>query len=128
MASFLNTHEIEIRENAGSPFLQSKGIYQDGTTPMYRDVDGTLWAITGHSHTGHIGMFRGSCIDDLKEVYPIETNFCVGHAEYAYSGIRYPEGVKARGSIWPFGLYICPGTHRQRKCLRCLRLVRNPKI
>ena len=112
MASFLNTHEIEIRENAGSPFLQSKGIYQDGTTPMYRDVDGTLWAITGHSHTGHIGMFRGSCIDDLKEVYPIETNFCVGHAEYAYSGIRYPEGVKARGSIWPFGLYICPGTHR----------------
>lgn len=112
MAAFLDTHQIEVGEKAYIPFLQSNGIYQDGTTPMYRDVDGTLWAMSGHSHIGHIGMFRGASVDDLKEVYPIQTNFCVGHADYAFSGIRYPEGIKPRGSIWPFGLYICPGTHR----------------
>lgn len=57
-------------------------------------------------------MFRGTTLDDLQEVYLIELNFCVGHADYAFSGVRYPEGVKPRGSIWPFGLYICPNTHR----------------
>ena len=48
----------------------------------------------------------------FKHVYPIRQNFCVGHADYAFDGVRYPDGVKARGSIWPFGLYICPKTHR----------------
>ena len=79
---------------------------------MYRDVDGKLWAIAGFSHMGHIGMFRGTTLDDMEQLYTVNTNFCVGHADYAYNGIRYPEGVKARGSIWPFGLYICPNTHR----------------
>ena len=55
-----------------------------------------------------------TCIekDDMKKLYEINTNFCVGHADYAFSGIRYPEGNKPVGSIWPFGLYICPNTHR----------------
>lgn len=112
MKDFLNRYKPEIGDGRETPFLNRLGIYQDGTTPMYRDGDGTLWAMSGHSHMGHIGMFAGSCLDDLKELYPIQTNFCVGHADYAFSGIRYPEGVKARGSIWPFGLYICPVTHR----------------
>ena len=109
---FLDTHEIAIGQKMPTPFLNQNGIYQDGTTPMYRDTDGRLWAMSGHSHEGHIGMFCGTCLDDLAELYPIHTLFCVGHADYAFSGIRYPEGVKPRGSIWPFGLYICPGTHR----------------
>lgn len=104
--------QIKIDDRKTTPFLNANDIYQDGTTPMYRDADGTLWAMSGHSHMGHIGMFSGTSTDDLTEVYPIQTNFCVGHADFAYSGIRYPEGVKARGSLWPFGLYICPNTHR----------------
>ena len=103
---------IQLDEHKETPFQQKAGIYQDGTVPMYRDVDGKLWAIAGFSHMGHIGMFCGNTLDDMKQLYTVNTNFCVGHADYAYSGIRYPEGVKARGSIWPFGLYICPNTHR----------------
>lgn len=95
-----------------TPFLNADNIYQDGTTPMYRDTDGTLYAITGHSHMGEIAMFSGTTLSDMKKLYPINTNFCVANAEFAFSQIRYPEGVKARGSIWPFGLYICPVTHR----------------
>ncbi len=104
--------KIVIGKELTAPFLQKNGIFQDGTTPMYRDTDGRLWAMSGHSHMGHIGMFCGTCLDDLKEVYPCETNFSVGHADYAFNGVRYPEGIKPRGSVWPFGLYICPGTHR----------------
>ena len=93
-------------------FKNSNTVYQDGTLPFYRDVDGTLWTISGHSHMGQICMFKGNKLDDMKMVYPISTEFCVGHADHAFNGIRYPEGIKARGSIWPFGLYICPKTHR----------------
>ena len=103
---------IVIKEKLSTTFVNKEGVYQDGTTPMYRDTDGKLWAMSGHSHMGHIAMFCGTCLDDMKQLYPIQTNFCVGHADYAFDGVRYPEGVKARGSIWPFGLYICPGTHR----------------
>lgn len=112
MSNFLNEYELKIGEKQDSPFMNKFDVYQDGTTPMYRDVDGKLWAMSGHSHMGHIGMFAGNTLEDMKELYPIQTNFCVGHADYAFSGIRYPEGVKPRGSIWPFGLYICPNTHR----------------
>jgi len=104
--------QVEILSKMETPFVNKDGIYQDGTTPMCRDSEGKLWAMSGHSHKGHIAMFSGTCLDDLKQLYPIETNFCVGHADFAFNGIRYPDGVKARGSIWPFGLYICPGTHR----------------
>lgn len=112
MENIFKKHTLTIGEEKETAFHNDNDIYQDGTTPMYRDVDGKLWAMSGHSHLGHIGMFCGTALDDMKEVYPISLNFCVGHAEYAFSGIRYPEGVKPRGSIWPFGLYICPNTHR----------------
>ena len=75
--------KIEIDEYKNTPFRQEVGIFQDGTVPMYRDVDGKLWAIAGLSHKGHIGMFCGNTIDDMKQVYEINTNFCVGHADYA---------------------------------------------
>ncbi len=110
--SFWNNHSIIIGEKKETAFQNKNNIYQDGTTPMYRDVDGKLWAMSGHSHVGEVAMLSGSCLDDMKKQYAINTNFCVGHADYAFNGIRYPEGVKARGSIWPFGLYICPKTHR----------------
>ncbi len=112
MSKFFDTYDLVIGEKKPSPFLNEIDVFQDGTTPMYRDTDGKLWAMSGHSHMGHIGMFCGTCLDDLKHVYPIELNFCVGHAEHAFDSVRYPEGILPRGSIWPFGLYICPRTHR----------------
>lgn len=112
MAKFFDEYELKIGQETESPFLNKVGVYQDGTTPMYRDTDGTLWAMSGHSHKGHIAMFAGTCLDDMEKKYQIQLNFCVGHAEHAFSNVRYPEGVMSRGSIWPFGLYICPNTHR----------------
>ena len=112
MSKFFEKYDLKIGEGKESPFMNKYDVYQDGTTPMYRDTDGKLWAMSGHSHMGHIGMFSGTCLDDMKEVYPIQTNFCVGHAEHAFDGVRYPEGILPRGSMWPFGLYICPNTHR----------------
>ena len=110
--SFLKTHRFVIGADTETQFKRADGIRQDGTMAMYRDVDGKLWAMSGHSHLGHIAMFSGKSVDTLEQLYPISTNFCVGHADFAFDGIRYPDGAKARGSIWPFGLYICPGTHR----------------
>lgn len=112
MAKFFDEYELKIGEGVKTKFLQEKGVYQDGTTPMYRDKDGKLWAMSGHSHCGHVAMYSGTCLDDLDYAYPIKTHFCVGHAEYAFNNIRYPEGILPRGSIWPFGLYICPNTNR----------------
>lgn len=103
---------VTINGRISSPFLNEGDIYQDGTVPMYRDTRGRLWAIAGHSHMGHIGMFCGDCVENLKEVYPISTDFEVGRAGKAFLNIHYPEYIKARGSIWPFGLYICPNTNR----------------
>jgi len=112
MERFFDRYELEIIKSEPSCFLNSEGVYQDGTTPMYRDAEGTLWAMSGHSHMGHIAMFSGKSLDDLSQRWPIETQFCVGNAEHAFSGIRYPEGILPRGSIWPFVLYICPNTNR----------------
>ena len=56
MDKFFDRYDLEIGERTRSPFLNEHDIYQDGTTPMYRDTDGTLWAMSGHSHMGHIGV------------------------------------------------------------------------
>ena len=109
---FFKKYSLKIGKGKESPFLQKYNVFQDGTTPMYRDAEGTLWAMSGHSHMGSIAVFSGSCLDDLVKRWDIRTNFCVGHCEYAFNGIRYPEGILPRGSMWPFGLYICPNTHR----------------
>ena len=61
---------------------------------------------------GEIAVFRGATVRDMKKLYPIRTLFRTGKAGEAFDGIPYPEGVPSRGSIWPFGLYVCPGTHR----------------
>ena len=110
--TFFEKYDLHIGEGIKSPFLNELGVYQDGTTPMYRDVDGKLWAMSGHSHMGHIAMFSGTCLDDLAHAWAIQTNFQIGNADVAFAGIRYPDGTRPRGSIWPFGLYICPNTHR----------------
>lgn len=112
MQKFFDKYELKITNERESPFMNKYNVYQDGTTPMYRDTDGKLWAMSGHSHMGEIAMFSGTCLDDMEKLYPIETNFSIGHAEYAFAGVRYPEGILPRGSMWPFGLYICPNTHR----------------
>ena len=112
MNDFFSNYTLEFGEKTPTIFNPDLHINQDGTTPMYRDADGKLWAMSGHTHAGRIATFCGTSLDDLRELYPIKTNFKTGNAEYAFSGIRYPEGILPRGSIWPFGLYICPNTHR----------------
>ena len=111
-SKFFQKYSLKIGKGKESPFMQKYNVYQDGTAPMYRDVDGTLWAMSGHSHMGSIAVFSGTCLDDMVKRYEILTNFCVGHCEHAFDGVRYPEGILPRGSMWPFGLYICPKTHR----------------
>ena len=112
MSNFPNDYKISVDPMRKTPFLKHTGVRCDGTTPLYRDVDGKLWTINGHSNDGRIAMFCGNTIDDMKELYTIKLNVCDGHADYAFDGLKYPEGIKARGCIWPFGLYICPKTHR----------------
>lgn len=109
---FFDKYELIIGDGKESPFMNKYGVYQDGTTPMYRDTDGRLWAMSGHTHMGHIAMFSGTCLDDMKYMWEIKTLFSTGNADSAFSNIPYPDGVLPRGSIWPFGLYICPNTHR----------------
>ena len=109
---FFAPRGVIVGEGEPTAFCAANGTYQDGTTPMYRDVDGTLWAMSGHSHMGSIGVYRGKSLDDMKKSCDIALNFRTGSAEFAFSGIRYPEGILPRGSVWPFGLYICPVTHR----------------
>lgn len=112
MKSFLQRKKIVIGDPQPTPFSSSNNTYQDGTTPCFCDVDGKLWAISGHTHMGEIAMFCGTTIEDMQKLYAIETKFETGDAGRAFNGVRYPEDVLPRGSIWPFGLYICPNTHR----------------
>jgi len=112
MENLLSRLHFEIGDAYETPYINKNDIYQDGTVPFCRDKNGVLWAISGHSNFGRIYMLSGDDFDNMEQRYPILTNFCVGSAEYAFDKIKYPEGVKARGSIWPFGLYICPNTNR----------------
>ena len=112
MRDFWKKIKFKIGDARYTPFCAANGVYQDGTTPVYRDKDGKLWAISGHSHMGNIVVFCGTSMRDLKKLYYINTEFSVGKAGEAFNCIRYPDGILPRGSIWPFGLYICPVTHR----------------
>ena len=71
--NFFDNHKIEIGEKLETPFMNKFDVYQDGTTPMYRDVDGKLWAISGHSNQGRIAMFCGTSFDDMKMTPYFET-------------------------------------------------------
>jgi hypothetical protein len=71
MENIFNKLDLEIGEGSNTAFLSENGVKQDGTTPMYRDVDGTLWAISGHSHAGIIAMFKGTDVEDLQQIYTI---------------------------------------------------------
>ena len=110
--NLLSKERFRIGEGHPTAMRNANNIFQDGTTPMWRDVDGKLWAMSGHSHMGEIAMLCGETVDTLQKCYPIQTTFTVGKAGEAFDGVRYPDGVLPRGSIWPFGLYICPATHR----------------
>ncbi len=70
MENILKNYEFQIGEPTLTGMNNKVGIYQDGTTPTYRDKDGKLWAMSGHTHKGHISMLCGTCVDDLQEMYP----------------------------------------------------------
>ena len=74
MNDFFKKHKIEFGQGTPTVFDPNKLVNQDGTTPMYRDVDGKLWAMSGHTHAGRVAVFCGKSLDDIHEVYPIKTN------------------------------------------------------
>ena len=110
--NLLKKFQFHIGEPEQTPFLNAIKVFQDGTVPFALDEHENWWAMSGHTHMGHIGIFKGTCLDDMKELYPIQTNFQTGGAGPAFDSGKYPEGVRARGSIWPFGLYVVPGSGR----------------
>ena len=75
---FLKDFHLTVQDGVESPFMNKYDVYQDGTTPMYRDTDGKLWAMSGHSHLGRIAMFAGKTLEDMTLQYYIDTNFGVG--------------------------------------------------
>lgn len=48
----------------------------------------------------------------LKIIGKDQLRVSTGAAGKAFWNVLYPEGILPRGSIWPFGLYICPVTGR----------------
>ena len=112
MENWLKSCRLTIGTGVPTVFSNQNDIYQDGTTPLFRDEQGVLWALSGHTHVGHIGLFRGTCVTDMQEVCEIHPLFETGAAGRAFDGRPYPEGIQSRGSIWPMGLYICPVTRR----------------
>ena len=110
--NLLRNLHFDIGEPEPTVFQNAIDIYQDGTVPFAMDEHGRWWALSGHTHKGHIGLFRGTCVDDMQELDPIHTNFETGAAGSAFATVKYPEGVRSRGSIWPFGLYVVPGSGR----------------
>lgn len=112
MDNLLEGVRFEIAPGGKTVFVNANDIYQDGTLPAWRDEKGMLWALSGHTHLGHIGVFAGQSIHRMRELYRLQTNFVCGRAGNAFDRVKYPEGVLPRGSIWPFGLWIHGPTGR----------------
>ena len=91
-------------------FSNENDIFHDSPLALGRDNEGILWAIPGHCHMGHVGMFSGDNIFNMKEKYPVNYQFQWGTAGPAYNGSYYPDGMRSRGSLWPMGLYVHPET------------------
>ena len=110
--SFLSSHRLVITGEKTTPFVNSSNVFPDGAAAMFRDADGLLWAMCGHTHMGEIAMFRGTCLDDMQKLYPIRTLFATGNADAAFCGVVYPEGIRDRcGWIAPITVY--PGEMEQ---------------
>ena len=92
MDNILKQYKFNIYNERLSNFTNSNGVWQDGTTPVCRDKNGKLWAISGHSHSGSIAMYSGTNMSNLKQLYFIKTDFEVGKAGVAFNNIKYPKG------------------------------------
>ena len=71
MSIFPNDYKISVGPMRKTPFLRHKGVRSDGTLVLFRDVDGKLWSIAGHTNSGHVSMFCGNTVEDMKELYKI---------------------------------------------------------
>ena len=91
MDNILKQYKFNIYNERLSNFTNSNGVWQDGTTPVCRDKNGKLWAISGHSHSGSIAMYSGTNMSNLKQLYFIKTDFEVGKAGVAFNNIKYPK-------------------------------------
>lgn len=101
-----------VSDTALTQFTNVNGVFQDGNVAMCRDKDGALWALVGHNNLGQITLWKGTCVEDLAILLPIEYRFEMGRAGEAFHGIPYPDGPHSRGKIWPNGLWIDPEDNR----------------
>ncbi len=99
--NLLRNLHFDIGKPEPTVFQNAIDIYQDGTVPFALDEHGRWWALSGHTHKGHIGLFRGTCVDDMQELYTIHTNFETGAAGSAFATVKYPEGVRPVGLSGP---------------------------
>lgn len=100
--------KIAVSKPERTQFTNANGVWQDGQIAQARDSDETLWAILGHTNYGGITRWKGTCMEELTCVGQIRTDFSLGEAGMAFNGTRYPDGPRARGQFWPFGLWIDP--------------------
>lgn len=104
MKNLIKDKKLLIGNGYETPFANKADIYQDGTVPFCRDKTGKLWAIGGHSHMGHIGMFCGEDLTDMKEAYSVSLNFAWGMRIMPLTESLIP---KASGPAAAFGRSDC---------------------
>ena len=107
---FFENYKIEFGEGVPTIFDPELHINQDGTTPMYRDTDGKLWAMSGHTHAGRIATFCGTSLDDIKELYPIKTNLKREMPNMPFRVLNIPREL-CRGAVFGPLVYIFAQTH-----------------
>lgn len=93
-----------------TPFINSKGVYQDCLLPFRRDRDGVLRLLVGHTNLGGVTLWKGNRVDAMELVGEVIYNFKLGPAGEAFNGTRYPSGPLSRGQLWPMGLWIDKNT------------------
>ncbi len=105
-----NPAAVEITGPEPTVFSNAAGVYQDGVLAFDRDPAGLLWAVVGHENLGGMSVWAGPQISSAERLHYSRFSFDTGTAGPAFGGSRYPDGPRARGLLWPCGLYIDPSS------------------
>lgn len=87
-------------------FSNDNGVFQDGVLAHCQSIDGQCWAILGHTNLGGISIWSGNDLLHMDMMYPAKLLFETGRAGVSYNSSHYPDGPRARGALWPCGLFI----------------------
>lgn len=89
-------------------FTNRNGVHQDGVLAVSRDKKGKYWVLAGHTYLGGVSVWSGKDIRSMAKEYDINLKFETSVAGVSYNYTNYPDGPRARGGLWPYGLYIDP--------------------